>query len=127
MPHKCARCSKIIDDGAGELIDGCGCGSKVFLYLRQDFAGSKDDTIKVLKEREIDQRDLEWLDSEFKNKINQNKAVSLDIENVLREDEGKFHIDIQRLMGGEPVVIKASEGVYYIDLPYGMRKKRRQA
>jgi uncharacterized protein len=126
MPHKCARCSKIIDDKAPELISGCGCGSRVFLYLRQDFAGTKEETIKVLEDRNVSERDLEWLDSQFKNQL-PDKPISLDIENVLRIDEGKFEIDIKSLMRGEPVVIKAAEGVYYIDIQHGMRVKRKHS
>jgi len=127
MPHKCARCTSIYEDGAPQLIRGCDCGSKVFLYLRSDFAGSKDDTLRILKEREVDERDLAWLDREFKGKIRQDATISLDIENVLRIDEGRYELDLARLMSGEPVVIKASEGVYYIDLQYSMkpRKKKR--
>jgi len=125
MPHKCARCSKIYEEKAPELIDGCGCGSRVFLYLRHDYAGSADETVKVLEERSVSDRDIEWLDSQFRNKLADKKTVSLDIENVLRLDEGKFEIDIKSLMVGEPVVIKASEGVYYIDLQYSMKPKRK--
>ena len=127
MPHKCARCSKIYEDKASELIDGCGCGSKVFLYLRADFAGSQQETVKVLQERKVSEHDLEWLDREFRDNLKDaKKTMSLDIENVLRLDEGKYEIDLKSLMRGEPVVIKASEGVYYIDLKYGMRLKKPQ-
>lgn len=125
MPHKCARCSAIYEDKSPELRSGCGCGSKVFLYLRPDFAKTKTETIRVLEEKTVTQADLEWLDSQFKDRIAEKKTVSLDIENVLRLDEGKFEIDIKRLMRGEPTVIKAAEGVYYIDIQQGMRPKRR--
>ncbi|MFH1055192.1 MAG: Zn-ribbon containing protein [Candidatus Altiarchaeota archaeon] len=126
MPHKCARCSAIYDEKAKELIVGCGCGSKVFLYLRADYAGSKEDTVRVLEDRRVDERDLKWLDDEFKDTLRgEGKTVSLDIENVLRIDEGKYELDLKRLMSGEPVVIKASEGVYYIDIKYGMKPKRK--
>ncbi|MBD3388423.1 MAG: hypothetical protein GF416_05075 [Candidatus Altiarchaeales archaeon] len=126
MPHKCARCSRIFEDGAPELSEGCGCGSRVFLYLRADYAGTKEETIKVLEEKEISESDLEWLDDEFKDRLRETgKPVSLDIENVLRVDEGKFHLNLQSLMRGEPVVIKAAEGVYYIDIQYGMKPKRK--
>jgi len=126
MPHKCARCSKIYEDKAPELIDGCGCGSKVFLYLRGDYAGSREETIRVLKDKQITEGDLKWLDKEFGGRLKRDeKAISLDIENVLRLDEGKFRLDLQSLMRGEPVVIKAAEGVYYIDIQYGMKPKRK--
>jgi predicted nucleic acid-binding Zn-ribbon protein len=125
MPHKCARCSAIYDNKDRILIDGCVCGSKVFLYLRPDFAPTKQETIRVLEERKVSESDLEWLDSQFRNKIADNKPVSLDIENVLRLDEGKYEIDIKSLMRGEPTVIKAAEGVYYIDIKAGMRQRKK--
>lgn len=126
MPHKCARCSRIYEDKAPELADGCGCGSKVFLYLRADYAGTKEETIKVLEERQITDSDRKWLDEEFRDRLKESgKTVSLDIENVLRIDEGKFQLDLQSLMRGEPVVIKAAEGVYYIDIQYGMKPKKK--
>jgi predicted nucleic acid-binding Zn-ribbon protein len=126
MPHKCARCGGIIEDKAPELIGGCPCGSKVFLYLRPDFARTREETVKVLEERSVSDRDLEWLDSQFRDRLADRKTVSLDIENVLRVDEGKFEIDIKSLMGGAPVVIKAEEGVYFIDIQHGMKPKRRR-
>ncbi len=128
MPHKCARCSSIYEDGSPQLRDGCVCGSKVFLYLRADYAGTKEQTIEVLKERELSKKDLEWLDEEFTDKLKREgrTTISLDLENVLRVDEGKFRLDLQSLMRGEPVVIKAEEGVYYIDIQYGMKPKKRR-
>jgi uncharacterized protein len=126
MPHKCARCSSIYEDGSSQLKDGCSCGSKVFLYLRADFAGTKEKTMEVLREKEISQKDLDWLDEQFSDRLKKQgrKTVSLDLENVLRVDEGKFNLDLQSLMRGEPVVIKAEEGVYYIDIAYAMKPKR---
>jgi hypothetical protein len=125
MPHKCARCQSIYDDGSDELINGCGCGSKVFLYLRSDYAPTKEETIKVLEDNTLEEKDIEWLDSQYRNKIDEGKTLSLDIENVLRSGEGRFHLNLHSLMRGDPVVIKASEGVYYIDLQYGMRPKKK--
>ncbi len=124
MPHKCARCSKIFEDSSDELISGCDCGSRVFLFLRDDYAGSKEDTIKVLEERKLSDTEADWLDDEFKDRLErEDRTISLDIENVLRIDEGKYRLNIQSLMRGEPIVIKARNGVYFIDIPYSMRKK----
>ena len=126
MPHKCARCSAIYEDKAPELIGGCNCGSKVFLYLRSDYAGTVDETIEVLKKKEVSQKDLEWLDEEFGDRLSHDKGtISLDLENVLRLREGSYQLDLRSLMRGEPVVIKAEEGVYYIDIGYGMKPKKK--
>jgi len=126
MPHKCARCSTIYEDKAPQIIDGCSCGSRVFLYLRADFAGTEDQTIEVLKQEEVSEKDLDWLDDEFSDKLKrQGKTIRLDLENVARLSPGKFRLDLQSLMRGEPVVIKAKEGVYYIDLGYSMKPKKK--
>lgn len=128
MPHKCTRCGLIYDDDAQELItNGCKCGSRVFLFLRSDYAGSKDKTVEVLKEKKLDKQDLEWLDNEFNKRLEkENKVFSLDIENVSRVAEGKFELNIQSLMKGEPIVIRAKNGVYYIDIDYAMRPKQKR-
>jgi predicted nucleic acid-binding Zn-ribbon protein len=126
MPHKCARCGRIYEDGSVQLISGCDCGSRVFLYLRADYAGSREETIRVLEERELTGPEVDWIDEEFRDRLTrEEKTISLDIENVLRVEEGKYRLDLQSLMRGEPIVIKARNGVYYIDIPYAMRKKRK--
>ena len=125
MPHKCARCAIIYDDGSPQLSTGCDCGSRVFLYLRPDYAGTKEETIEVLKENKLTEKDVEWLDTQFKDKLEKKQTVSLDIENVLRTGEGKFHINVHSLMRGDTIVIKAGEGVYYIDIQHGMRPKKK--
>jgi predicted nucleic acid-binding Zn-ribbon protein len=128
MPHKCTRCGQVYDDKAQEqLTSGCKCGSRVFFYLRPDYAGSKEKTVELLKEKTLDKKDLEWLDKEFNKKLQvNNEIITLDIENVSRIDEGKFELDLQSLMRGEPIIIKAKDGVYYIDIDYAMRPKHRK-
>ncbi|MBI5225609.1 hypothetical protein HY994_00020 [Candidatus Micrarchaeota archaeon] len=34
MPHKCVRCSTVYPNNSPELMRGCSCGSRVFLFLR---------------------------------------------------------------------------------------------
>lgn len=124
MPHKCARCGEIYEDGSPEIITGCKCGARVFLYLKGELGVKKEELIKKLKEREIYQSDFEWLEKEFGDRLErEKKTIHLDIETLERLDEGKFKLDIASLMKGKPVVIKAKEGVYYIDIPYAFKKK----
>ncbi|HEX54510.1 MAG: hypothetical protein DRO94_04725 [Candidatus Altiarchaeales archaeon] len=126
MPHKCARCGRIYDDRAPELMNGCSCGARVFLYLREKPGRTREKTIEKLKSSEISEKDIEILNEKFANELkNLNKTISLDIENLLRVSEGKYILDIASLMRGDPIVIKEREGVYYIDIPYSMKKKRR--
>lgn len=124
MPHKCARCEKIYDSNAKELLSGCSCGSRLFLFLREREGRSRDEIIKELKEKKITESDIKWLDREFGDKLANKGTIRLDIENMIRIEEGKFTLDIASLMAGQPIVVKAEEGVYYIDIPYSMKPKK---
>ncbi|MFH1106439.1 MAG: Zn-ribbon containing protein [Candidatus Micrarchaeota archaeon] len=42
MPHKCVKCSAVYGDRAGQLLAGCGCGSRIFLFLREDQVSVKE-------------------------------------------------------------------------------------
>lgn len=126
MPHKCARCGEIYDDGAPELIRGCKCGARVFLYLRVGENESNDEVIAKLRDKKISISDLEWLDKEFGDKLQkEGRTIHLDVETLERIEDGKFKLDIASLMKGKPIVIKAKEGVYYIDIPYAFKKKKK--
>ncbi|RLI91873.1 MAG: hypothetical protein DRO89_03150 [Candidatus Altiarchaeales archaeon] len=125
MPHKCARCGKIYEDNAPELMNGCTCGARVFLFLRQREGRTKEETIEKLKRQELEESDLEWLDKRLGRELGESdKTIHLDVENLLRLERGKYRLDIASLMKGDPLVIKVRNGVYYIDLPYSMRKKK---
>lgn len=124
MPHKCARCNKIYEDNAPELINGCSCGARVFLFLKENANRTKEETIEELREQRLDKKDLKWLDEKFGKELDKSdRTIRLDVENLLRLDEGKYRLDIASLMKGDPLVVKVREGVYYIDIAYAMKKK----
>lgn len=35
MAHRCVKCDAVFADDAPEVMTGCACGSKVFMYLRE--------------------------------------------------------------------------------------------
>ncbi len=35
MTHQCVRCAKQYDNNAPELLAGCSCGGRVFLFIRE--------------------------------------------------------------------------------------------
>lgn len=119
MPHKCAHCKKIIEDGSPQLMTGCECGSKVFLYLRKDYAQGEEDAVKILEKQEVPEEDVEKIAS---RQIREGEIVTLDIENILQYGDGEFVLDLHSLMKGDPVVVK-EKGVYYIDIQHAMQKR----
>lgn len=42
MPHKCVRCGKVYGNLAPELMKGCGCSSRIFLFMREDQVSVKE-------------------------------------------------------------------------------------
>lgn len=126
MPHKCARCGKIYEENSQELVNGCTCGARVFLYLREKPGVKRDALLEHLKK--IKESDIEWLDREFGDRLEKSgKTIHLDVENLERLGEGRFRLDIASLMSGKPIVVKAKNGVYYIDIPYAMKPKKRKS
>lgn len=117
MPHKCARCDRVYSDTATELISGCACGSRVFLFMK-----GKDEEFK---DQKLATEDLDWIEKRLKTnqERGKDKTLHLDVENLLRVEKGKYRLNIASLMKGDPLVIKARDGVYYIDIPYSMKQK----
>lgn len=136
MPHKCARCSRIYQDNAPELMNGCECGSRVFLYLRDKESPEKEKkteekeeskAVEELKEKELSGSDLDWIEEMFHEELEKNNRVlSLDVENLTQVGKGKFQIDLTSLMKGDPLVVKSQDGIYYIDIVHAMQKKRKE-
>ncbi|MFH1721431.1 MAG: Zn-ribbon containing protein [Candidatus Altiarchaeota archaeon] len=126
MPHKCVRCGIIYDEGSSELLEGCSCGARVFMYLRERPGKSPEQLKAELEAKTIAKKDVDWIESEFGDKLNKEKrTIHLDVENLRRVAEGVFELDLASLMSGKPIVVKAREGVYYIDVPYAMKKRRK--
>jgi len=127
MPHKCARCGTIYDDNSPELIDGCSCGARVFLYLKEGPGRSEEDTIRELEIKEIGGEDLKRLDREFGMDLEKTgRTIHLDLENLHQIDKGRYRIDIKSLMKGDPLIMKVGDGVYYIDIIDAMSKGRKK-
>jgi predicted nucleic acid-binding Zn-ribbon protein len=118
MPHKCARCDKVYSDTAPELIKGCACGSRVFLFM-------KGEDVEDFKKQRLVTEDLDWIEKRLSAGANmgKDKTLHLDVENLLRIEKGKYRLNIASLMKGDPLVVKVRDGVYYIDIPYSMKKK----
>ena len=106
MPHKCVRCSKLYEAGALALKEGCECGSKVFLFLKQE-----GDEEKI--------GDVKWIEKELAHIVSKTDApITLEVENVNIPDRGIFELDINSL-AINPVVVKDVDGIYYIRLGLG--------
>ena len=119
MPHQCVHCSKIIEVGSKEILEGCdSCSGKFFFYIRDEQA------VKIQEAREIpipefntvDKKQVEEDVRSILKIEDEDKPVILDLESIRVLNPGKFEIDIVSLMNRRPIVFKLSEGKYVIDI-----------
>lgn len=117
MPHQCVKCSKLIQVGSKELLEGCkNCGSHFFFYI-------KDEQLAKIKEKklmDIPERQKDHLEKDIREMagiIDDEMPVILDLESVRITSPGKFEIDLSKVFNRKrPVVYKIEEGKYIIDL-----------
>ena len=119
MPHQCVHCSKIIEVGSREILEGCsGCGGKFFFYIRDEQVARIKESKKELIP-EFDSVDKKKVEEDVRSILkieDDTKPVILDLESVRVLKPGKFEIDIVSLMNRRPIVFKLSEGKYIIDI-----------
>ncbi len=129
MPHKCVRCGHVYVNNSPELLKGCGCGSRVFVFLRDDQVTLKeleqsgivpsDEQKEKAAEEAIDAKELAWLEEEL-SPLAVEKPVTIDYdaaENLRVLEQGTYELNVSSLMKGDPLVVKSEKGVYYIRLP----------
>jgi len=122
MPHQCVKCSRMIESGSGEIIQGCNdCGGRFFFYIR-------DEQLEELKNKVIEIPDeekgrIEKDIREIAGITDEEAPVILDIESIRVTGEGKFELDLTKLFQKDkPLVYKLEEGKYIIDLASTMKK-----
>lgn len=126
--HKCVRCGNVYQDNDSSVLKGCECGSKFFLYMR-----NQQDAIKIEKIEEELKTKKTSLEKEIKRKIKIKKAemkkierkikprkfrvIRFGIETLKIPREGVYEIDIDGLMKKQPLIVLEKGRVYFIHLP----------
>ena len=128
MAHQCVHCSEIYEDGAEEILKGCGkCNSKFFFYLSEEklskIKESKEKTVDLTssekKQIERDVRDIAGISED------EESPVILDFESVKVIKPGKYVLDISNLFTRErPLIYKLEDGKYIIDLSTHLKTEK---
>lgn len=108
MPSKCLKCGKEYENDSPELLYGCDCGARVFIFLKQD-EKITDFQFNVA--------------SSLNDNVSSPIVIKFEAENVAVLKKGSYAMDINSLLKGEPVVVKNSQGVYYLEFPSYKAKK----
>ncbi len=116
MPHQCVRCSRLIEVGSRELLEGCqDCGGRFFFYIKEEqLRKLSENSIEIPKEQketiEEDIRKMAGIPEE-------DVPVILDLESIRVTGEGKFELDLVKIFRKDrPLIYKLEEGKYIIDL-----------
>ena len=119
MPHQCVHCSKIIEVGSKEILEGCeSCSGKFFFYIRDEQVSKikESQEIQIPEFNTVDKKKVEEDVRSILKIEDESKPVILDLESVRVLNPGKFEIDIVSLMNRKPIVFKLQEGKYLIDI-----------
>ncbi len=122
MPYQCVRCSKIIETGSKEILEGCNkCKSHFFFYVRDEQIEEMKN--KVIEIPEKEKKKVEKDIREIAGITDEQTPVILDVESVRVTGEGKFELDLVKLFKkDQPLIYKLEEGKYVIDLASTMKK-----
>jgi predicted nucleic acid-binding Zn-ribbon protein len=140
--HQCLKCKKFFEDDEVPILDGCGCGARIFLFVKQPEDVERADKVysqieQKIKELEQDQLVEEKLEGQqelttapeeyekpdvshkytsARNAVKQEKS-KFGIETIKVKDIGIYEINLDALMKGRPVVVLSKHGSYIISLP----------
>lgn len=106
------NCGRVYGDDSEELIDGCECGSSLFMYENEEERSKEE----LEQEKELVKPDIEEMvasGEEERGKI----KIEFDLDSIKVEEEGVYNINLSRLLEEVPLVIEKKEGVYHIHLP----------
>src|SRR3989344_4059815 len=124
MPHQCVRCNTLYQDGAQEILKGCGCGARLFFYIKKKDIEDGKELISNLTEE--DKKNIQEDVSEILHikQEDPDRPVILDLEAIRVLQPGKYELDLVHLFKKDPLIIKLEEGKYMIDLAQAFRKDK---
>ncbi|MFB6145903.1 MAG: Zn-ribbon domain-containing protein [Candidatus Nanohaloarchaea archaeon] len=118
MPHRCMNCGQVYEDDSEELIDGCECGSSLFMYEKEG-----EDSVDEEERAEVKSDIEEMMQDGFAEK--ENIKFEFDLDSIIVKEEGVYDINVSRLLQEIPLVIRKSEGVYHLHLPSAFKPDQR--
>jgi|TARA_Y100000310_G_scaffold323360_1_gene383577 predicted nucleic acid-binding Zn-ribbon protein len=117
MPHQCVRCSTFFDDGARELLNGCGCGGKLFFFIKKE---KLEDMKKIANQIKLTNKEKVQIEQDVfdlvGSEVDKDQPVILDLEAIRVLKPGKYELDLVHLFKEEPLIFKLEDGKYMIDL-----------
>ena len=113
------NCGEVFEDDSDELIDGCECGSSLFMYEKNPEKSESE----LQEEKELVEDDIQDMILEGEAE-RENIQIEFDLDSIKVKGEGVYELNISRLLNEMPLIISKSEGIYHIDLPSAFKKQK---
>lgn len=107
------NCGNRYEDGADELIEGCECGSNLFLYKKNV---EDRDTAELQEKKESVMEEIDKFIRDVKSKVSTDTKIQFDLESIKVEEEGVYSINLRKLLDEVPLIVEVKEGNYHIHL-----------
>jgi predicted nucleic acid-binding Zn-ribbon protein len=116
MPHKCTKCGREFRDGSTEILKGCpSCGSKKFLYIREEHR-NRD----VLEEKTITEIAQETKEEVLEVVETPSQAAADPrgrVESIRILSPGSYELNLKKLAEtGDMVVGLGKDASYLVDI-----------
>ncbi|MGA2934031.1 MAG: Zn-ribbon domain-containing protein [Methanomicrobiales archaeon] len=121
MPHKCTKCGREFKDGSTEILKGCpSCGSKKFLYIREEHRHRDVLEEKTISEiaKETNEEVLEVVDDSSKAGDVRGK-----IESIRILSPGSYELNLKKLAESNDMVVGLGKDARYMVDISSMGKK----
>lgn len=113
MPHRCMNCGNKYEDDAEELIEGCECGSTLFLYKKDV---EDRDTEELQEEKQSVMDEIDSFIRDVKNRVTPSANIEFDMESIRVEEDGVYEINLRKLLEEAPLIVELDEGSYRLHL-----------
>ncbi|HMA04818.1 MAG TPA: Zn-ribbon domain-containing protein [Methanomicrobiales archaeon] len=115
MPHKCTKCGREFKDGSTDILKGCpSCGSKKFLYIREEHR-NRD----VLEEKTIQEIATETKEEVLEVVGSPETATDPRgrVESIRILSPGNYELNLKKLAeSGDMVVGVGKDAKYLLDI-----------
>lgn len=116
------NCGETYEDDSDELLEGCECGSSLFMYENEEETKDEEELEQEKEEVETNIREMVALGEEERENI----KFEFDLDSIKVKEEGVYNINVSRLLEEIPLVIEKTEGVYKIHLPSAFEPHNRE-